>query len=247
MIKKEWQRLIHNPLLVVVLMAIILIPSIYAGFFLASMWDPYGELDKLPVAVVNKDQPVMYDGEEIAIGDELVKNLKEDESLNYAFVDETTAQEGLKNGDYYMVITIPEDFSHNATTVLDDNPSKMELQYETNPATNYVAMKLSESAMTKMELSLERKVTETYAETLFTKLGTLGDSLDDASEGSAKILDGEIAIQDGVAQLTDGADSLADGAADLNDGLVTYMDGTAQIDSGASALADGAGTLSDGA
>ena len=247
MIKKEWQRLIHNPLLVVVLMAIILIPSIYAGFFLASMWDPYGELDKLPVAVVNKDQPVMYDGEEIAIGDELVKNLKEDESLNYAFVDETTAQEGLKNGDYYMVITIPEDFSHNATTVLDDNPSKMELQYETNPATNYVAMKLSESAMTKMELSLERKVTETYAETLFTKLGTLGDSLDDASEGSAKILDGEIAIQDGVAQLTDGTDSLADGAADLNDGLVTYMDGTAQIDSGASALADGAGTLSDGA
>ena len=51
MIKKEWQRLLHNPLLIVVLMAIILIPSIYAGLFLASMWDPYGELDKLPVAV----------------------------------------------------------------------------------------------------------------------------------------------------------------------------------------------------
>ena len=247
MIKKEWQRLIHNPLLVVVLLAIILIPSIYAGFFLASMWDPYGELDKLPVAVVNKDQPVMYDGEEIAIGDELVKNLKEDESLDYAFVDEATAQAGLKSGEYYMVITIPEDFSYNATTVLDDNPSKMDLQYETNPATNYVAMKLSESAMTKMELSLERKVTETYAETLFTKLGTLGDSLDDASEGSSEILDGEIAMQDGVAQLADGTDALANGASDLNNGLITYMDGTTQIDSGAVALADGASSLSDGA
>ena len=150
MIKKEWQRLLHNPLLIVVLAAIILIPSIYAGFFLASMWDPYGELDKLPVAVVNKDVAVMYDGEEIAIGDELVKNLKEDASLNYSFVDDETAQQGLRNGDYYMVITIPEDFSYNATTVLDDNPEKMQLQYETDPATNYVAMKLSESAMTKI-------------------------------------------------------------------------------------------------
>ena len=123
----------------------------------------------------------------------------------------------------------------------------MQLQYETDPATNYVAMKLSESAMTKIELSLERKVTETYAETLFEKLGTLGDSLDDASSGTSQILDGEIAMQDGVSTLTDGTDELADGASDLNAGLVTYMDGTAAIDDGASALASGAGSLSDGA
>ena len=247
MIKKEWQRLIHNPLLVVVLMAIILIPSIYAGLFLASMWDPYGELDKLPVAVVNNDKPVVYDGEEISIGNDLVKNLREDASLDYHFVDEDTAKTGLKNGDYYMIITIPEDFSHNATTVLDDNPSKMDLQYETNPATNYVAMKLSESAMTKMELSLERKVTETYAETLFTKLTTLGASLDDASEGAAKILDGEVAMQDGVGQLSDGADALKNGTEDLENGIITYTDGTAKINDGAAAVADGATSVSNGA
>ena len=106
--------------------------------------------------------------------------------------------------DGYMIITIPENFSFNATTVLDDNPSKMELLYETNPATNYVAMKLSESAMTKMELSLERKVTETYAETLFTKLTTLGNSLDDAADGASQILDGEVTMQNGVAQINEG-------------------------------------------
>lgn len=247
MIKKEWQRLIHNPLLIVVLMAIILIPSIYAGLFLASMWDPYGELDKLPVAVVNKDKPVIYDGEEISIGNDLVKNLKEDASLDYHFVDEATAQTGLKNGDYYMIITIPEDFSHNATTVLDDNPSKMNLQYETNPATNYVAMKLSESAMTKMELSLERKVTETYAETLFTKLTTLGKSLDDASDGASRILDGEVAVQEGVDQLSEGTGELKTGTEDLENGIISYTDGTAKINEGASAVADGAASVSNGA
>ena len=268
MIKKEWQRLIHNPLLIIVLAAIILIPSIYAGLFLASMWDPYGELDKLPVAVVNKDVPVVYEGETINIGEELVKNLQEDGSLDFHFVGDTEAHEGLKNGNYYMVITIPEDFSHNATTVLDDNPSKMDLMYETDPATNYVAMKLSESAMTKIELSLERKVTETYAETLFGKLDTLSASLNDASDGASAILDGENALKDGADTLSDGtgtlltgaetlstgADTLKDGAKDLDDGLITYMDGTTALDNGskdlltgADALSSGSKTVSDGA
>ena len=247
MIKKEWQRLIHNPLLVVVLMAIILIPSIYAGLFLASMWDPYGELDKLPVAVVNKDKPVVYDGEEISIGNDLVKNLQEDASLNYHFVDEETARAGLKSGEYYMVITIPENFSHNATTVLDDNPSKMDLQYETNPATNYVATKLSESAMTKMELSLERKVTETYAETLFTKLTTLGNSLDDAADGASQILDGEVTMQNGVAQLNDGTQELKTGTEEYENGIITYTDGTTKINEGAAAVSEGATKVSNGA
>lgn len=247
MIKKEWKRLVHNPLLIVVLLAIVLIPSIYAGLFLASMWDPYGELDKLPVAVVNNDKPVIYDGEEISIGDELVKNLKEDASLNYHFVDAETAQAGLKNGDYYMIITIPEDFSYNATTVLDENPSKMDLLYETNPATNYVAMKLSESAMTKMELSLERKVTETYAETLFKKLNTLGNSLDDAADGASQILDGEVAMQEGVGQICDGTGTLKNGTEDFENGIITYTDGTAKINEGAAAVADGAASVSNGA
>ena len=268
MIKKEWQRLIHNPLLIIVLAAIILIPSIYAGLFLASMWDPYGELDKLPVAVVNKDVPVVYEGEMINIGEELVKNLQEDGSLDFHFVSDAEAHEGLKNGNYYMVITIPENFSHNATTVLDDNPSKMDLQYETDPATNYVAMKLSESAMTKIELSLERKVTETYAETLFDKLDTLSTSLTDASDGATTILDGETALKEGADSLSDGTsalltgvetlstgtDTLKDGAKSLDDGLIAYMDGTTALDngskdlqSGADALAAGSKTVSDGA
>lgn len=268
MIKKEWQRLIHNPLLIVVLMAIILIPSIYAGFFLASMWDPYGELDKLPVAVVNKDVPVYYEDEKIDIGGELIKNLQKDGSLDFHFVDDATAHKGLKDGSYYMVITIPENFSHNATTVMDDSPAKMDLQYETDPATNYIAMKLSESAMTKIQLSLERKVTETYTQTLFGKLNTLSDSLSEASTGASDIHDGTTSVKEGADTLSEGtsalltgaqtlstgADSLKDGAATLDEGLISYMDGTNAIDkgagdlyTGADALATGTKSLSDGA
>ena len=77
MIKEEIKSLFHNKLLLVVLAAIILIPSIYAGLFLSSMWDPYGDLEYLPVAVVNKDIPVTYNEKELSIGKELTKELSE--------------------------------------------------------------------------------------------------------------------------------------------------------------------------
>ena len=154
MLKKEWKSLLHNKLLLVVVVAVIVIPTIYTTLFLGSMWDPYGNLDKLPVAVVNKDQPVVYEGKKLQVGEELTDKLKEEESLCFNFVEDEVAEQGLKNGTYYMVITIPEDFSENAATLMDDKPKKMELRYETNPGTNYIASKMGETAMEKVKNSV---------------------------------------------------------------------------------------------
>ena len=110
MLKLEWKKLLSNKLMLVVIVAIIAIPTIYTTLFLGSMWDPYGNMDKLPVAVVNEDKPVEYEGETLNIGKEMVENLKEDGSLNFSFTDKERARQGLKDGSYYMVITIPEDF-----------------------------------------------------------------------------------------------------------------------------------------
>ena len=78
MVRQEWKKLLHNKILLVVILAVIAIPSIYTTLFLGSMWDPYGNTDKLPVAVVNEDQPVEYQGAALDIGGELVKKLKEE-------------------------------------------------------------------------------------------------------------------------------------------------------------------------
>lgn len=107
MLLREWKQIFKNPMLIVVLIAVVVIPSIYTTLFLGSMWDPYGNLEKLPVAVVNLDQPVEYEGDTLNIGEDLVEKLKENEELDFSFVDKTTAKDGLTNGDYYMVITIP--------------------------------------------------------------------------------------------------------------------------------------------
>ena len=149
MLKQEWKSLFHNKILLLVVIVIALIPAIYAGLFLASMWDPYGNVDKLPVAIVNEDEPAEYGDTTLTVGEQLVDNLKENDSLAFNFVDEDVANEGLKNGTYYMVITIPKDFSANAATMMDEQPQKMILNYETNPGTNYIASKLSETALGK--------------------------------------------------------------------------------------------------
>ncbi len=260
MIRKEWQRLLKNPVLIVVVAAIILIPSIYAGLFLASMWDPYGELDKLPVAVINLDKGAEYDGKEITIGDDLVDNLKKDGSLDFNFVEADEAEKGLRDGKYYMVVTIPEDFSYRATTVVDSDPEKMELMYETNPATNYIAMKLSETAMTKIEMGLQNKVSETYAEVMFEKFGMIGDGMTAAADGAdlliegedalhdgaSKIDDGALALNEGASRLADGTDRLYEGTVGLDDGLDRYIAGVGDVNDGIKSLDEAVGTLSDG-
>ena len=76
MIKNEWKSLLRNKLMLVVVIAIIVIPIIYAGLFLKSMWDPYGNVDSLPVAVVNEDKPVEYNGKTLSIGKDMTDELK---------------------------------------------------------------------------------------------------------------------------------------------------------------------------
>lgn len=149
MVKQEWKNVFHNTWIKIVMVAVIAIPSIYSCVFLGSMWDPYGNSGSIPVAVVNEDKEVTYNDSLLNVGEELVKNLEDNESMDFHFVNAQNAMKGLENGDYYMIITIPQDFSKNATTLLDDQPQKMIINYTTNPGTNYIASKMDDSAIAK--------------------------------------------------------------------------------------------------
>ena len=248
MLKKEWKNLFKNKFLIVALIAIMTIPTIYTTLFLNSMWDPYGKVENLPVAVVNKDVPVTYEetDKRVNVGEELVDKLKDEDSLAFNFVDEKTALEGLENGTYYMVITIPEKFSANAITLLDEHPKKMVLEYATNPGKNYIASKMSDSALTKIQNSISNTISETYAETVFEKFDEIGESLTEAADGSLELKDGLGKLEDGGNKLSDGLSTLSDsmgtftsGANKLSNGLNTYLDGVSSVDGASQALSNG--------
>ncbi len=253
MVKEELSSLWHNKLLVVVLCAIILIPSIYAGFFLSSMWDPYGDLNYLPVAVVNHDESVTYNGKELAVGQQLADSLKENDAMAFNVVDENVAREGLENGTYYMVVTIPKEFSHNATTLMETDPTKLCLEFATNPGRNYISMKLGESAVKEIKANITEEIIRTYAENVFDSLTEVEDGFGEAVDGTQEMLDGQVKLIDGnetitenLEKVTDGADTLSNGAKDLKDGITTYTDGVGQVDDGVTKLSNGIATLDSG-
>lgn len=254
MIKAEWKNIAKSTWLKIVLCAIMIIPMIYACVFLGSMWDPYGQTDQLPVAVVNKDKEVEYNGSTMDIGKQLSDKLAKNDSMDFNIVSSSKAQKGLKDGKYYMIITIPENFSKNATTLLDDDPQTMMLTYTTNPQTNYVATKMDESAMAKVKAEISSTVTKTYSKILFKNVKTLSKGFKTAAEGSQKLSDGVNTAKDGNATITENLNTLAssalvfnDGADSLVKGLSAYTKGVSTAKAGAQQLDNNSATLNNSA
>ncbi|MGN0368838.1 MAG: YhgE/Pip family protein [Wujia sp.] len=246
MIKEELKSLWKNKLLLVVLCAIILIPAIYAGFFLSSMWDPYGDLKYLPVAVVNKDKAVTYKGKELAVGDKLADSLRDNDSMAFNVVDEAVAEDGLRNGTYYMVVTIPENFSYNATTVMEEDPTKLCLEYETNPGQNYISMKLGESAMKEIKANITQEIVHTYAENVFDSLSDVEQGFADAVDGTQNMLDGQNQLKEGNQTITQNLELAADGAGKLQDGAGKLAEGTGTLNDKMGEFEEGANNLNKG-
>ncbi|ALB29401.1 YhgE/Pip domain-containing protein [Companilactobacillus heilongjiangensis] len=251
MIKAEWKYLIKHKFMIIVFAVMIFIPSIYSVTFLKSMWDPYGELQDLPVAVVNDDQSTTYQGKNLAVGKDLTKNLEQSKAMDFHILNSSsTADKGLASGKYYMVITIPKDFSKNATTLLNKHPQKMILHYETSAGHNFTASKMTASAAQKTAQSVSEQVTKTYSKTMFNSIKQLSAGMKNAAIGSQKLTTGGVKVESADQQITTGLNTLAkssltfsNGADTLNQGLNQYITGVNQAESGSKTLSNGLNQL----
>lgn len=240
---EELKALIKSPKLWVTMIGVALIPALYNLSFLGSMWDPYGNVDNLPVAVVNQDKSSTLNNQTLSIGDDMVDSMSKNKALDYHFVSEKKAEEGLGNGDYYMVITLPKDLSEKAASLLTDDPEKLTINYQTTVGRSFVASKMSESAMTKLKDTVSKNITTTYTQALFKSMSSLQDGLQEASDGGNELLSGSKQLKSGSQTITDnlntaasGSQTLADGTATLSSGLTTYTNGVSTLASGANEL-----------
>ena len=268
MIKAEFRHIRRNHLLLLSSIVICFIPFLYSIFFLKSVWDPYGSTQNLPVAVVNKDVPVDYQGKRMAVGDQMVKELKHNHQLDWKFVSESQGKYGMSHRKYYTVVTIPENFSKNATTVLDKHPETMKLKYSTNDSLNYIGYVMSQVAMTRLNERIRANVTNAYATALFKELKVLGKGMNQAVSGATQLDNGLVTLQSGVNQyvagvsqvnngvqtlrmsvapLASGAQQLASGSATLANGIARYTGGVGQLAAGLGTLQANSGALNSGA
>ncbi|HFF7429345.1 TPA: YhgE/Pip family protein, partial [Streptococcus pyogenes] len=257
----ELKTLIKNPKLMITMIGVALVPALYNLSFLGSMWDPYGRVNDLPIAVVNHDKPAKRADKSLTIGNDMVDKMSKSKDLEYHFVSAKQAQEGLKKGDYYMVITLPEDLSQRATTLLNPEPQKLTIRYQTSKGHGMVAAKMGETAMTKLKESVSQNITKIYTSAVFRSMTDLQSGLKEASAGSQALASGAKTAQAGsqtlstnLAALTGASQQFQQGTGRLTSGLTTYTDGVNQVKNGLGTLStdipnylNGVSRLSQGA
>lgn len=210
------------------------------------MWDPYGKLSDLPVAVVNNDKESSYNGNSMEIGKDMVSNLKENKTLDFHFVDEDEGKKGLEDGDYYMVVTLPSDLSEKAASILTNHPEQMQIDYQTSSGHSFIASKMSDSAVTQLKQNVSTNVTETYTKALFNKMVELKDGMSQAASGSEKLTDGANQLVTGSHTLTTNLHSLADSSLTFSNGTEQFTKGFSYYVSGVEQLHLGLGNFNSG-
>lgn len=243
---KDIGAALRNPKILIPIIAVLFIPVMYSGMFLGAFWDPYGKMDDLPVAVVNNDQGAVFEGKELQAGKDLVAELKKGKDFNWQFVNKGEAEQGMKDNKYYMTITIPENFSQQATTLMDEHPQPAQIVFEPNEGYNFLAAQIGGTAVKEIQSKVSQKVTEAYTETLFDQIGKVSDGLSEAGDGASKLSEGAVKLDDGAVKLKENLAKLVSGTQELQNGLAPLTQGVQELNSGAGKLSTGAGTLSSG-
>jgi putative membrane protein len=233
---------------------VLLVPLLYGAIYLAANWDPYGRLDRLPVAVVNLDAPTTYDNKDVHAGDDFVESLHTQHNFDYRDVSAAEADRGLREGDYYLAITVPADFSANLVSGQGDDPQRAGILLRRNDANGFVIGSITNSAQNAIARSVDESATASYFDAVFANLATIRSGLADATDGANRLHrgvatadDGSSTLADGAATAAAGADDLRDGAGQLAGGLHSAQAGSGALLAGIDRLHTGAGTLTDGA
>ncbi|RIX60212.1 YhgE/Pip domain-containing protein [Paenibacillus nanensis] len=249
---KELSAIGRNKKLLIPIIGVLTIPVMYSSMFLGAFWDPYGNLEKLPVAVVNSDEGTVFQDEQMHIGQDFVEQLKEEPKFDWAFVTEEEAMQGMKDNKYYMAIEIPEDFSEKTASLTSDQPERAKLVFLPNKSSNFLASQIGSNAVEQMKSLLNQEVTEAYTRTVFDKLESAADGIVQASDGAGEIADGAAKAKDGadlleqnLRKLASGTVSLQEGVTKLNDAGKQLQSGSAELQAGAETLAGGMGQLAD--
>lgn len=177
--KRDIKNIITNYVALIIILALIILPALYAWFNIAAGWDPYSNTKNLSVAIVNLDEGSEFRNVKINVGKDIVSKLKNDQNIGWKFVSRDQAENGVKTGKYYASITITKDFSKNLLSIVRDNvPRKSQLIYSVNEKVNAIAPKITKSGATALEEQITKNFIETCSDTILSYLNQFGFELE---------------------------------------------------------------------
>ncbi|MGR6317868.1 YhgE/Pip domain-containing protein [Micromonospora soli] len=245
----ELRRMTRGRLPRAALAVLTVIPLLYGALYLYAFWDPYGNLDRIPVALVNADRPARAgDGSEVHAGQDLTEELLDRKVFGWTVTDQTDATAGLRDGRYHLVFAIPADFS--ATLVASPEPDRParqgELKVVNDDATNYLSGLLARSAFSEIRAAAAESTAASYFDRMLIGFTDAKAETGRAADGAGKLHDGLGTSQAGAGKIADGLGTAEDGAGQLAGGLDKSARGADQLASGLDQLYTGAAQLADG-
>lgn len=229
----------------------VLIPAVLLiAIFNFIQYEQKAATRNIPVAVVNKDQPAQSNGQQINVGQQVVNTLKKDHQVKWEFVSEATAKKQLADGDAYLEIELPSDFSKNATTALAKDPKVSLIKLHKSKRNNFLSSMVTSTVADTVQSQVKTKVQKVYSEQLLSAIKKLGTGTKQAANGTSQLNDGMLQLKSGNQEITRNLDLLASkmvtfksGAKTLSDGIDTYTNGVDTLVSANQQLATGLQTL----
>ncbi|MGJ4111817.1 YhgE/Pip family protein [Corynebacterium macclintockiae] len=236
----------RNRLTRAALVILVLMPLLYSALYLWAFWNPFGNLNALPVALVNSDKGTSVDGKELRAGDKVIEGLKENDQISWIETDSEDARRGVESGEYYFSLELPENFSDAVASPTSGKPEKANLISTYNDANGYLSTMIGQNVMREVLNVVGDKISAEAVDKVLLGIVDAGSGIQRAAIGAGKLADGTAQLKDGSVQLNDGAEKLANGLATAKDGSGKLRNGAVELDDGIAKLHQGAGTLSDG-
>lgn len=239
-IKKDFKSTIKNPVVILVVGAIIILPSLYALLNVAACWDIYGNTEHLEFAIANLDEGATYEGVNVTVGDDLVEELKNNTDFSWNFVSEQELRDGVISGRYAGGIIIPKDFSLNIVSITTEDPHPAILHYIVNRKEDAMSPRLSDTCANFIYRDLNAKIVEFINLAAYGKLGELQSGL---ASGSAQLASGGSQLQSGASQISSGESQVAGGVNQISSGASSVSSGASEISDGAAQVEKVSGTI----
>lgn len=243
-VKNDFKSAFSNPIVTIVLIGLIVLPSLYALLNIQACWDPYGNTGEVEFAIANLDKGASFEDMQLNVGNELVKDLKKNDKFKWVFVTEDELREGVYKGDYYAGIIMPKNLSENIVSIAGDDPQQAKLEYIVNMKANPVGAKLTDSGSNAVYNALNAKIIEIINLAAYGKLGELQEGL---ASGSSQLASGGSQLQAGAAQVSDGASQVSDGQSQVKDGASKLQSGADKVQKGAKDVNNGKDAVKSGA
>ena len=242
----ELKRFNRSKLGRIAILAVILMPLMYSALYLWAFWNPFGHVNRLPVAFVNSDEGTTVDGKKLNAGDEVVENLKKQDRIDFTYVSHDEAQEGVKNGKYYFAVELTPDFSKAVASPSGTHAEKAVLKATYNSTNGYLSTLIGENAMRTLVPILSETIGEKAIDKVLVGLQDAGTGFAQASEGAGKLHDGAAKLHGGLERAEKGVGELDDGIGRAYDGSQKLAAGTQKLDSKMGELVAGTNQLADG-